>query len=97
MEKIIDYLKNEYNKLDPEDRNLLDFSVFDLSDSLMGAAGRSRDTAAGLGKIDAAAGSMQQTLNDTLAETMELIDRSKTEKSSRLRSSGSSLLYSFFR
>ena len=75
MEKIIDYLKNEYNKLDPEDRNLLDFSVFDLSDSLMGAAGRSRDTAAGLGKIDAAAGSMQQTLNDTLAETMELIDK----------------------
>ncbi len=75
MEKIIDYLKNEYSKLDPEDRDLLDLSIFDLSDSLLGAAGRSRDTAAGLGKIDAAAGSMQQTLNDTLAETMELIDK----------------------
>ena len=75
MEKIIDYLKNEYNKLDPEDRNLLDLSVFDLSDSLMGAAGRSRDTAAGLGKIDAAAGDMSKTLNDTLAETMELIEK----------------------
>ena len=48
MEKIIDYLKNEYDKLD--------MSVFELSDALMGAAGRSHDAAKALGKIDAAAG-----------------------------------------
>ncbi len=67
MEKIIDYLKKEYDKLDT--------SIFELSDALMGAAGRSRDTAAELGKIDAAAGDMSKTLNDTLAETMELIEK----------------------
>ncbi|MBR4411222.1 MAG: AAA family ATPase [Firmicutes bacterium] len=67
MEKIIDYLKKEYDKLDT--------SIFELSDALMGAAGRSRDTASELGKIDAAAGDMSKTLNDTLAETMELIDK----------------------
>ena len=67
MEKIIDYLKNEYDKLDT--------SIFDLCDSLMGAAGRSRDAADQLGKIDAAAGDMHETLNDTLAETMELIEK----------------------
>jgi len=77
MEKIIDYLKNEYSKLDPEDRNILDMSIFDLSDGLFGAAGRSRDAAKSLDKIDAAAGSMEQTLNDTLAETMELIEKMK--------------------
>ena len=67
MEKIIDYLKKEYDKLDT--------SIFELSDALMGAAGRSHDTAAELGKIDAAAGDMSKTLNDTLAETMELIEK----------------------
>ena len=67
MEKIIDYLKKEYDKLDT--------SIFELSDALMGAAGRSRDTASELGKIDAAAGDMSKTLNDTLAETMELIEK----------------------
>ncbi len=77
MEKIIDYLKNEYKKLDLSDseRDYLDMSIFDLSDSLRGAAGRSHSTAKELGKIDAAAGSVQQTLNDTLAETMELIEK----------------------
>ncbi len=67
MEKIIDYLKKEYDKLDT--------SIFELSDALMGAAGRSRDTASELDKIDAAAGDMSKTLNDTLAETLELIDK----------------------
>ena len=73
MEKIIDYLKKEYDKMDT--------SIFELSDALMGAADRSRDTAAELGKIDAAAGDMSKTLNDTLAETMELIDRMIEEMS----------------
>lgn len=77
MEKIIDYLKNEYKKMEEEglDRDFLDLSIFELSDSLAGAAGRSRSAAAELSKIDAAAGDMHQTLNDTLAETMELIEK----------------------
>ena len=77
MEKIIDYLKNEYKKMEEEglDRDFLDMSIFELSDSLAGAAGRSRSAATELSKIDAAAGDISKTLNDTLAETMELIDR----------------------
>ena len=67
MEKIIDYLTKEYDKLDT--------SIFELSDALMGAAGRSLDTASELDKIAAAAGDMSKTLNDTLAETMELIEK----------------------
>ena len=60
MKKLIDYL---------------DMSIFELSDSLMGAAGRSLGVAKDIDKIDGAAGDLHQTLNDTLAETIALIEK----------------------
>ena len=53
----------------------LDMSIFELSDSLKGAAGRSYSAAKDLNTVDGVTGDLHQTLNDTLAETMALIEK----------------------